>query len=161
MNTSFRFSSVYLRVAIAAAYLWEVADRLGVLGAHGQPHVGWGDWSHFMAFARQVMGFLPAAWVPALAVAATLGEAIFGLLLLLGWFTRLAAIGSGVLSLCFALSMAVSFGIDSPLGYSVFALSAGSFLLADLPYYVWSIDAWRLKLNTAVKKTNHDHYIVQ
>ena len=74
------------------------------------------------------------------AVAATIGEGLFGLLLLLGWYTRIGALGSGVLSLCFAIAMAVSFGIDSPLGYSVFALSAGSFLLAGLPYYPWSID---------------------
>src|SRR5450631_2733969 len=140
MNSRFVLSSVYLRLAIAAAYLWEVADRLGLLGAHGQPHVGWGDWAHFLAYAREVMSFLPAGWVPALAVVAAIGEGLFGLLLLLGWYTRIGALGSGVLSLCFAIAMAVSFGIDSPLGYSVFALSAGSFLLAGLPYYPWSID---------------------
>jgi uncharacterized membrane protein YphA (DoxX/SURF4 family) len=153
MKQGFQFSSVYLRLAIAAAYLWEVADRLGLLGAHGQPHVGWGDWAHFLAYAREVMGFLPAGWVPALAVVATLGEAIFGLLLLLGLFTRVGAIGSGILSGCFALSMAIAFGIDSPLGYSVFTLSAASFLLAGLPHYSWSIDAWLIKFRNTVKST--------
>jgi putative oxidoreductase len=143
INTRLAISSVYLRIAIAGAYLWEVADRLGMLGAHGQPHVGWGDWPHFLAYAREVMGFLPAGWVPALAIVATVGEGVFGLLLLLGLFTRVGAVGSGILSLCFALSMAVSFGIDSPLGYSVFALSAGSCVLASLPRYAWSVDSWR------------------
>ncbi|WP_315818461.1 hypothetical protein [Paraflavitalea speifideaquila] len=70
-------------------------------------------------------------------------EIVFGVLLLAGWFTKWAAIGSGVLLLCFALSMAVAFGITSPLNYSVFTASAGSFLLAVMPAYAWSIDALR------------------
>jgi putative oxidoreductase len=139
----YKYTSVYLRLAIGSAYLWEVADRLGMLGAHGQPHVGWGDWQHFVSYAGQVMSFLPSGCIPALALLATLGEAVFGILLIIGLFTRVAAIGSGLLSLCFAVSMAISFGIDSPLGYSVFTLSAASFLLAGQSTYKWSLDAWR------------------
>jgi putative oxidoreductase len=62
-------------------------------------------------------------------------------LLLLGKWTRLAALGSGILSLLFAVSMTISFGIVSPLSYSVFTLSAGSFLLSTLNDYRWSLDA--------------------
>jgi uncharacterized membrane protein YphA (DoxX/SURF4 family) len=142
-NPHYKFPSVYLRLAIGSAYLWEVADRLGLIGAHGKPHVGWGDWQHFLDYSRQVMGFLPAGWIPVLAVFATIGEAVFGTLLIIGLFTRIAAIGSGLLSFCFALAMAISFGIESPLGYSVFTLSAASFLLAGLPNYKWSIDLGR------------------
>ncbi|HZX58784.1 MAG TPA: DoxX family protein, partial [Mucilaginibacter sp.] len=136
-----KLPQLYLRIAIGSAYLWEVADRLGILGGHGQPHVGWGDWQHFSDYARQTMSFLPAGIVPVFAVLATVGEGLFGTLVLTGFFTRVAAIGSGILSFCFALSMAISFGIESPLGYSVFTLSAASFLLAALPEYTWSIDA--------------------
>src|ERR1700748_317386 len=107
-----KLPQLYLRVAIGTAYLWEVADRLGLLGAHGQPHVGWGDWSHFIAYAKQVMAFLPAGMVPVLATVASIGEGVFGLLLIMGLFTRFAAIGSGILSFCFAVAMAISFGID-------------------------------------------------
>lgn len=139
---NFKLASLYLRIAIGSAYIWEVADRLGILGANGKPHVGWGDWAHFMAYASQVMGFLPAWLIPPFAVIATIGEALFGLLILLGLFTRQAAIGSGVLGFCFAMAMALSFGIESPLGYSVFTLSAASFLLATLPSYAWSFDSW-------------------
>jgi putative oxidoreductase len=144
LHPLFKLYSVYLRLAIAIAYLWEV---LGTLGAHGQPHVGWGDWGHFVSYSYKIMAFLPAGIVPPLALLATIGEAIFGLMLLLGLFTRIAAIGSGLLSLCFAIAMTVSFGIDSPLGYSVFTLSAASFLLSTLPYYIYSIDSWRVKIN--------------
>jgi uncharacterized membrane protein YphA (DoxX/SURF4 family) len=116
------------------------ADRLGFLGKHGSPHVGWGDWDHFMKYAGEVMSMLPHHLVPVLAVIATILEGLFGLLLLAGLFTRAAALGSGLLSLCFALCMALSFGIESPIGYSVFTLSAASFLLALQPNCFWRLD---------------------
>jgi putative oxidoreductase len=141
ITTKIKFIQLYLRVAIGAAYLWEVADRLGIIGAHGQPHVGWGDWAHFLAYARQTMAFLPAGVVPFFAVIATAGEGLFGAMILTGFFTRIAAIGSAVLSFCFALAMSISFGIESPLGYSVFTLSAASLLLATLPEYEFSVDS--------------------
>jgi uncharacterized membrane protein YphA (DoxX/SURF4 family) len=141
MHSASKLYVLDLRIAIAVAYLWEVADRLGLLGRHGAPHFGWGDWSHFVAYTRKVLSFVPASWVPALALVATLGEGIFGLMLLLGLYTRYAAIGSGILSLCFTLAMAISFGVESPLGYSVFTLSAASFLLSTPHYYTYSIDA--------------------
>jgi|GEM_PF-124049 len=144
-----KLPSLYLRVAVGSAYLWEVADRLGALGPHGRPHVGWGDWAHFAAYAQQVMSFIPASIVPALAILASIGEGVFGLLLIAGLFTRFAAIGSGMLSFCFAIAMTISFGIDSPIGYSVFTVSAASFLLSTLPQYEWSLDSFfdRRKVN--------------
>ena len=140
LRNNFTLSSLFLRLAISIPYLWFVSDRLGLLGAPGHPHVGWGDWEHFMVYARQTMSFLPPAVVPVLAVLATIGEGLFGLLLLIGYRTRLAAVGSGILTLLFAISMAISFGIESPLGYSVFTVSAASFLLAAIPEYQYSLD---------------------
>lgn len=145
MKLNTKLASAYLRLAIGSAYLWEVADRIGILGANGQPHVGWGDWAHFLDYARKVMAFFPNGIVPGFAVLASVGEAVLGALVLVGLFTRVAAIGSGILSLLFAIAMTISFGIESPLGYSVFTLSAASFLLSTLPAYPWSIDALRLK----------------
>jgi putative oxidoreductase len=142
VRNNFDPASLFLRLALGIPYLWFVSDRLGFLGAHGSPHVGWGDWQHFLEYASQVMSFLPARVIPFFATLATFGEFIFGLLLVLGCFTRMAAIGSGVLSLLFAISMAISFGIESPLGYSVFTVSAASFMLAAIPVYRWSIDEW-------------------
>ncbi|HEY4936167.1 MAG TPA: TQO small subunit DoxD [Puia sp.] len=141
----FNLPSLFLRLALGIPYLWFVADRLGFLGAHGSPHVGWGDWPHFLQYASQVLSFLPSRVIPYFAILATLGEFTFGFLLVFGCFTRMAAIGSGLLSLLFAISMAISFGIESPLGYSVFTVSAASFLLATIPSYRWSIDEWLLK----------------
>ena len=137
--------SLFLRLTLGISYLWFVADRLGFLGANGSPHVGWGDWRHLIQYASQVMSFLPSGVIPFFAILATAGEFSFGFLLVIGCFTRVAALGSGLLSLMFAISMAISFGIESPLGYSVFTVSAASFLLATIPSYRWSVDEWRSK----------------
>jgi putative oxidoreductase len=142
IRNNFALPSLFLRLAIGSAYLWFVADRFGILGPNGSPHVGWGDWHHFVQAASQVMSFMPARLVPFFAGLATAGEFSFGILLVTGCFTRIAALGSGLLSLSFAISMAISSGIESPLGYSVFTLSAASFLLATLPSYRWSVDQW-------------------
>ncbi|NSL86984.1 TQO small subunit DoxD [Chitinophaga solisilvae] len=133
-------SGFILRIAIAVPYIWFVADRAGLLGPHGGPHTSWGDWPHFQQYAATVLSFVPAAWVYPLALLASITEGILGILLLLGAFTRLAAAGSALLSLSFALSMAVSFGIESPLAYSVFTVAAASMVLAGLPAGKWSID---------------------
>jgi putative oxidoreductase len=131
----------YLRLAMGSGFTILGLDRLGVWGPNGKPWVSWGDWRHFSAYAHEVMGFLPGGLAEVLAVIATIAEISIGILLLLGLFTRLAAIGSGVLTACFAIAMAISYGITSPVNYSVFTVSAASFLLSTQSGYRWSIDA--------------------
>jgi putative oxidoreductase len=53
-----------------------------------------------------------------------------GVLLILGVWPRWVALGSAVLLALFGIAMAISFGIKSPLDYSVFSASAGAVLLA-------------------------------
>src|SRR3989337_1383567 len=109
------FFQLYLRLAIGIGYLVPSLDRLGVWGTPGGKNISWGDWQHFMEFAGQVMSFLPSPLISLLAVVATIAEIIFGLLLLAGKWTKISAIASGLLALLFAVSMAISFGIVSPL----------------------------------------------
>ena len=134
------FTQLFLRLALGIGYLVPGFDRLGAWGKYGERNISWGDWKHFIKYAGQVMSFLPSSLVDVLAVIATIGEIDLGVLLLVGRWTRIAALGSGMLTLIFALSMAISFGIVSPLSYSVFTASAASFLLATLPAYKWSLD---------------------
>ncbi len=143
------FFQLYLRIALSAGYLSAGLDRLGFWGKYGEKNISWGDWDHFMRYAAQVMGFLPHSLVSIFAAIATVAEIVFGILLLIGKWTRPVAIGSGILSFLFALSMAISFGIQSPLSYSVFVVSAGSFLLATVDRYDWSLDAVSKKKNFA------------
>jgi len=131
---------LYLRLAIGIGYLVPSLDRLGVWGPNGGKNISWGDWQHFMEYASQAMSFLPAPLVSLLAVVATIAEIVFGLLLLVGKWTKISALASGLLAFLFALSMAISFGVVSPLSYSVFTVSAASFLLSTVGHYKWSLD---------------------
>ena len=91
------FAQLYLRIAIGAAYLVFGFDRLGVFGKYGEKNVSWGDWQHFMVRAEEIMNFLPRTLVEPFAIIATAAEISFGVLLIVGFKTRLAAAGSGVL----------------------------------------------------------------
>jgi putative oxidoreductase len=131
---------LFLRIATAANFLSPVADRFGWWGSPGDPGVAWGNWPSFLEYARQVNSFAPAAAVPALATTATALEVIFGSMLLAGFKTRLAATGSAVLTLSFAVAMTISFGIKAPLDYAVFVDFTSAFLLATVDRYKWSVD---------------------
>jgi uncharacterized membrane protein YphA (DoxX/SURF4 family) len=143
------FAPVYLRLSIGAAYFVFGFDRLGAWGRYGSKNVSWGDWEHFLKYAADVMDFLPLPVVTVFAVIATVCEISFGLLLLTGTWIRIAALGSGLLALFFAISMGISSGITSPLSYSVFTLSAASFLLAGCKEDKWSVDNLLAKRKTA------------
>jgi putative oxidoreductase len=127
-------ATLLLRYSLAAGFLSAVASRLGLWGAHSS------GWEHYLAYVAQVNSFAPAGIIPFLAVASTVLETGFGILLIIGYKTRWAALGSCVLSLLFILTMTYSFGIKEPLDYSVFAFSAGAFLLACMSDYRWSLD---------------------
>lgn len=137
------YSTVFLRFALGFSFLSAVADRFGVWGAYGQPSVSWGDFAHFIAYTGKLNWFAPAALLPVLAWAATFAEILLGLTLVLGLFTRAAALLSGMMLLLFALTMTLALGVKAPLNFSVFSASAGAFLLAAYGKYPLSVDAFR------------------
>jgi putative oxidoreductase len=92
--------------------------------------VGYGNFAGFMHYTAKVNSFMPAFTIPFLAWAATAAEFSLGLALVLGIWLRWAALGSSLLLILFGTAMAISFGIKSPLDYSVFSASAGALLLA-------------------------------
>jgi uncharacterized membrane protein YphA (DoxX/SURF4 family) len=113
----------YARVALAAAFLSAVGGRLGL----------WGSWEGFESWARtDVLAFVPALAVKPLLVAATIAEATLGVLLLVGAWPRTVGLAAAALLAIFALSMALSAGIRSPLEYSVFSASAAALLVARM-----------------------------
>ena len=137
------FSSVLLRFALGFSFLAADADRFGLWGSFGAPHVAWGTFARFVAYTGQLNWFLPKAAIPALAILATCAEAIVAILLLLGWQTRIAAVLSGVLLLSFAVTMTGALGIKAPLDASVFSAAGGAFLLAGITEYPFSVDQLR------------------
>jgi uncharacterized membrane protein YphA (DoxX/SURF4 family) len=143
LNRAADYSTVFLRTALGISFLSGVADRFGLWGTYGQPNVAWGDFSRFIEYTGKLNWFAPTAVIPALAWAATFAEILLGLALVLGFFTRVAALLSGLTLLVFALTMTFALGIKAPLDFSVFSASAGAFLLAAYGKYPLSIDALR------------------
>ena len=135
-----KFSSVFLRLALGTAFLSAVADRFGLWGAYGQPNVAWGDYARFVAYTAKINWFLPAAVIRVVALISTVAETIFGLLLILGWKTRITALLSGVLLILFALAMTMALGVKAPLNLSVFSAAAGALLLSTCASYPFSVD---------------------
>ena len=133
------FSSVFLRLALGISFLSAVADRFGLCGVYGQPNVSWGNYARFEAYTATLNWFLPAATIPALAMIATAAETLFGLLLVVGWKSRIVALLSGALLTTFALTMTLALGVKAPLNFSVFSAAGGALLLgvcADFPFSV-------------------------
>ena len=133
-------SSVFLRLALGFTFLSSVADRFGLWGAFGEPNVAWGTFARFVAYTGKLNWLLPGPLIPTLAVVATGAEIIFGILLLLGWRTRITALLSGALLLLFAGTMTLALGIKAPLDFSVFVDAGAAFLLATCAEYPFSID---------------------
>src|SRR5215471_14080126 len=134
------YSSVFLRLALGVSFLSAVADRFGLWGSFGKPHVAWGTFARFVAYTGQLNRFLPKTTIPALAIVVTCAEILVGILPVLGWQTRIAALSSGVLLLLFAVTMTGALGIKAPLDFSVFSASGGAFLLASCTEFPFSID---------------------
>lgn len=133
--------SFFLRLALGTGFLSAVADRFGLWGAPGSPSVAWGNFHDFLLYTAKLNPWCPAPLLPALGWTATLAETALGVLLIVGLFRRIAAILSGLLTLCFAFAMSFVLGVHAPLNYSVFVCSAASFLLALHDEDRWSLDA--------------------
>jgi len=138
-----RYATVFLRLALAAAFLTAVTDRLGIWGPSGTANVAWGDMPHFMAYAATLNPWFPKTMIPVLAWFVTVAETSLGAALILGFQTRRAAQLGGWLLLAFGIGMTAGTGIKSALNASVFSASAGAFLLATSPEYPLSIDSLR------------------
>ena len=124
-STLDRWAVRYARIALGAAFLSGIASRFGLWGKD----VGYGDFAHFMKYTAEVNSFMPAFTIPFLAWAATLAELALGIGLIIGVWSRWVALGSAVLLFLFGVAMAISFGLKSPLDYSVFSASAAALLL--------------------------------
>jgi uncharacterized membrane protein YphA (DoxX/SURF4 family) len=75
-----------------------------------------------------------------LGVIATGAEILFGLLLLVGWHTRAAALLSGLLLLTFGVAMTLALGVKAPLNFAVLTGIGGALLLANCESFPFSVD---------------------
>lgn len=119
-----RQAVLFARWALGAAFLSGIASRFG------WERGGYGTFANYVRYTAEVNSFMPAFTIPFLAWAATVAELALGIALVLGLWPRWTAIASAVLLALFGIAMTISFGLKSPLDYSVFSACAAALLLA-------------------------------
>ena len=117
---------LYARIALGAAFLSAVAGRFGLW----QGTLDWEYFTKFQHYAAQVNSFLPSSVIPLIASTATVAETALGVLLILGLWPRWVSLAAAALLALFGTAMAISFGLKSPMDYSVFSASGAAGLLA-------------------------------
>src|SRR5271170_4473547 len=118
---------LYARATLGIGFLSGIADRFGLWRGR---NVGYGNFEGFVRYTAKVNSFMPASSIPFLAWSATIAELVLGILLLAGVWLRWTALASALLLVLFGTAMAISFGLKSPLDYSVFSASATAILIA-------------------------------
>ncbi|MGA7906378.1 MAG: DoxX family protein [Candidatus Sulfotelmatobacter sp.] len=121
-----RAAVLYARIALGAAFLSAVASRFGLW----DKTLDLKHFTNFMQYAAEVNSFMPASLIPFLAWASTVAETFCGILLILGLWPRWVALASAIMLAMFGTAMAISFGLKSPMDYSVFSASGAAALLA-------------------------------
>jgi uncharacterized membrane protein YphA (DoxX/SURF4 family) len=121
------WSFLYARATLGVAFLSGIADRFGLWRGR---NVGYGNFAGFVRYTARVNSFMPASSIPFLAWTATIAELVLGIFLLAGVWLRWTALASALLLILFGTAMAISFGVKSPLDYSVFSASAAAILIA-------------------------------
>ncbi|KAF2336859.1 DoxX family membrane protein [Flavobacterium daemonense] len=129
-----------LRIFLGITMLSAVADRFGFWGAPGAPGVAWGNWENFIAYTQTLNSYASKSVAEVLGALATFCEVAFSILLIIGFKTKYAALGTAGLMLLFALSMAFSISIKAPLDYSVFTSFAAALTLSAIDRTSFSLD---------------------
>ena len=138
-KTIAKYSSIYLRVALAVAYLSSVASRFGLWGQDN----GWGNFENYLAYTAMRNPFLPPSLIPPLSWFVTFAETALAVFLNIGFRIHITAFLSGIMLIFFAIGMAIGEGAKSPFDYSVYTASAASFMLATSHENFLSVDALR------------------
>jgi len=131
-NITIAQAGLILRIVLGITMLSAVADRFGLWGAPGAAGVAWGNWENFVLYTNALNPFASKSTAEVLGGLATFFEILFSLLLFIGFKTKLTALGTAVLMLLFALSMAISTSIKAPFDYSVLTSSAAALLLSAI-----------------------------
>lgn len=134
----------FVRVALAAAFLSAVADRLGLWGPPGTEGVAWGSIDQYESYVGLLNWFLPASLITPVGWIATVLEIAIAVGLLVGWQLRWFALAAGVLLTLFATAMVGALGPKPPLDYSVISAASAAFLLYAVMSHDRTIGAYGL-----------------
>lgn len=139
-NISIPQAGLILRVVLGITMLSAVADRFGLWGAPGSLGVAWGNWENFITYTQTLNSFASKSVAGILGALATFFEITFGLFLIIGFKTRITALGTSALMLLFAISMAISVAVKAPFDYSVLTSSAAALLLSAIGKTSFAVD---------------------
>nr|WP_199001165.1 DoxX family protein [Flavobacterium sp. ASV13] len=139
-NISIPQAGLILRVVLGITMLSAVADRFGFWGAPGTPGVAWGNWDNFINYTQTLNSFASKSVAGILGALATFFEIVFGISLIIGFKTRISALGTSALLLLFAIAMATSSTIKAPFDYSVLTSAAAALLLSVIGKTSFAVD---------------------
>jgi putative oxidoreductase len=139
-NISIGQAGLILRIVLGITMLSAVADRFGLWGAPGSNGVAWGNWENFVIYTQTLNPFASKSTAEILGAIATFFEILLSVLLLFGFKTRIAALGTSVLMLLFAFAMAISVSVKAPFDYSVLTSAAAALLLSTIGKTVFAAD---------------------
>jgi len=139
-NITLLEAGLILRIILAITMLSAVADRFGIWGAPGSNGVAWGTWENFVLYTQTLNPYANKATAEVLGSIATFLEVVLSLLLLLGFKTRIAALGTALLLFFFGFAMAVSVSVKAPFDYSVWTSAAAALLLANIGKSSYAVD---------------------
>jgi hypothetical protein len=86
----------------------------------------------FAAYTHELVPFASGRVLTGVAWVATATEAILGIVLLTGRWPRLVGAATCLVLTIFGITMAISLGVASPLGYSVFSAASAAAAYAVL-----------------------------
>lgn len=139
-NITILEAGLILRIVLAITMLSAVADRFGIWGAPGSNGVAWGNWENFVMYTQTLNPYANKATAEILGGIATFLEVLLSLLLLFGFKTRIAALGTTFLLFLFGFAMAVSVSVKAPFDYSVWTSAAAALLLANIGKSSFAVD---------------------
>lgn len=139
-NITLLEAGLILRIVLAITMLSAVADRFGIWGAPGSNGVAWGTWENFVIYTQTLNPYANKATAEVLGGIATFLEVVLSLLLLFGFKTRIAALGTALLLFFFGFAMAVSVSVKAPFDYSVWTSAAAALLLANIGKSSYAVD---------------------
>lgn len=134
-----KYIKLFLRIAIASAFLSAVADRFGFWP---KEQSGWGNWDVFLESTKSMNPWFPESTIPAIAMIATGAEFLFAICIIIGFKTEFFAKLSGYLLLIFALSITFSSSIKGSFDYSVFTAAAAAFALSIMKEKYLELDIY-------------------
>src|SRR5436305_7349904 len=87
----FPMAHALLRFSLGTGFILPVLDRIGVLGAPGNVHVTWGNWTNFVHYTHRLMPYVSVQVAALFSLVATIGEALCGIMLIVGYKVKVAA----------------------------------------------------------------------